>query len=227
MYFDKWGKPTEKPVVNKPIPAGITAKTVIDNYIKAAGGEKALKAVKTVATKSAGTIQGTPLQLTMKVSADNKQFVEMTAMGMSVMKQVVNEKGGYQAGQGGKEDFTGEKLADMRKSAVPFEELTLANEKDIKVTGIESINGAEAYAVKNGDVTYYYDVKSGLKVAEARVEEQMGQKMTQTTLYGDYKEVKGIKIPHKVTLNLGPGADLELTVSEVKINEGVTAADFQ
>ena len=40
------------------------------------------------------------------------------------------------------------------------------------------------------------------------------------TYFSDYKEVKGIKIPYKTTLNIG--VELELTTSEVKINEGVT-----
>lgn len=225
FYFDKFGKPTEKPVVNKPVPAGVTAKTVIESYIKAVGGEKALKAVKTVFTKSSGTIQGTPLLLTSKTSSDNKMVIEMTAMGMSVMKQVINEKGGYIMQQGQKTELTGEDLADMKTSAYPFEELNMVKDGKVTLTGIESVNGAEAYAVKNGSSTYYYDVKTGYKIAESRELEQEGQKMNQMTLFGDYKDVKGIKVPHKITINIG--MDLELTVSEVKINEGVTAADFQ
>lgn len=226
QYFDKWGKPAEKPTVNKPVPAGVTAKTVLDGYVKAVGGDKALKAVKTLYTKSTGTVQGTPLELTMKVSADNKQFVEMKAMGMSMMKQVVNEKGGYMVRQGQKEDLTGEDLAKQKASAVPFEELTLANSKDVKLTGIESINGADAYAVKNGDTTFYYDVKTGYKIAEAHEETQEdGKKASQVTYYSDYKDVKGIKVPYKVNMNIG--IELDLTVTEVKINEGVTPADFQ
>ena len=71
-YFDKYGKPTEKPVANKAVPAGVTAKTVLDNYIKAIGGEQKLKDVKTIYTKANGTIQGTPLELTIKISADQK-----------------------------------------------------------------------------------------------------------------------------------------------------------
>jgi zinc protease len=225
FYFDKFGKPTEKPVVNKPLPAGVTAKTVLDGYIKAVGGEKALKAVKTVFTKSSGTIQGTPLQFTSKTSSDNKMAIEMTAMGMSVMKQVINEKGGYMVQQGQRMELEGEDLKDMKASAYPFEELNMVNNSAVSVKGIESINGTEAYAVKNGMATYYYDVKTGYKIAESREMEEGGQKMTQNTYFGDYKDVKGIKVPHKVTLNIG--MDLELTVSEVKINEGVTAADFQ
>lgn len=224
-YFDKYGNPTEKPAVNKAVPAGVTAKSVLDNYIKVIGGDKAVKAVKTIATKSTGTVQGTPIELTMKVSADKKQFVEMKAMGMSMMKQVVNEKGGYMMQQGQRMDITGKELTDMREGAVPFEELDMAANKDVTLKGIEAINGNDAYAVKKGTTTYYYDVKSGYKVAEAREEEQGGQKMTQTTYYSDYKDVKGIKVPHKINMNVG--IELDMTVNEVKINEGVTAADFQ
>ncbi|NDI99491.1 insulinase family protein [Flavobacterium sp. LaA7.5] len=225
FYFDKWGQKTDKPVVNKPVPAGVTAKTVMADYIKAIGGETAAKGVKTIYTKSTGTVQGTPLEFIMKVSSDNKQLVEMKAMGMTMMKQVVNDKEAYVIQQGQRVDIPQEEVANMKAGAVPFEELTLMNKNDITVTGIEPINGNEAYAVKNGTTTYYYDVKSGLKVAEAKEEEQMGQKMTQTTYYSDYKEVKGIKIPYKVVMNIG--VDLELDVNEAKINEGVTAADFQ
>jgi hypothetical protein len=146
-------------------------------------------------------------------------------MGMSLMKQVINEKGGYKAGQGQREDITGTELADLKASAVPFEELTLANSKDVKVTGIEAINGVEAYAVKKGETTLYYDVKTGYKVAEANQQDTPAGKIPVFTYFSDYKDVKGIKIPYKVVMNVG--VDLDLTVSEVKINEGVTPADFQ
>ena len=224
-YFDKYGNPTDKPVVNKPVPAGVTAKTVLDNYIKAIGGEKAIKGVKTIYTKSTGSVQGTPLELTVKLSSDNKMAMEMSAMGMSMMKQVINEKGGYRVEQGQKVELKGEELAEQKSSATPFEELTLASKAGVTVSGIEAINGNEAYAVKNGKTTLYFDVKSGLKVAEAKEMEQMGQKMTQTTYYSDYKDVKGVKIPYKVLMNVG--IDIDMTVTEAKINEGVTAADFQ
>ena len=225
FYFDKYGKPTEKPVVNKPVPAGTTAKTVIDAYIKAVGGEKALKAVKTLYTRSEGSVQGTPLELTVKLSADNKQVVEMKAMGQSMMKQVINDKGGYMMQQGQKVELAGQDLADMKAVAVPFEELSLVSNKDITLSGIETINGTDAYALKKGKATYYYDVKTGYKIAKAREQEQGGQKMTQTTYYADYKDIKGVKIPYKITMNVG--VELDLTVVEAKVNEGVNAADFQ
>lgn len=224
FYFDKYGNKVEKPVA-KTVSADVTPKAVLEKYIDAIGGKKALADVKTIMTTSSGTIQGTALEMTSKVSSSNKMAVEMKAMGMSLMKQVINENGGYMVQQGQRKDLTGEELAEMKSGAVPFEELNLLNKTDLALGAVENINGADAYAVKNGKTTYYFDVKSGLKVGEAKEMEQMGQKMTQTTYYADYKEVKGIKFPHKTTLNIG--MELELITSDVKINEGVTEEDFK
>jgi hypothetical protein len=225
FFFDKYGNPTEKPVFKKAVPAGVTAKSVIDNYIKAIGGEKALQGVKTVSTTATGTIQGTPLQLTSKVSASGKMAVDMTAMGMSMMKQVVNEKGAYLVQQGQRKDLTGEDLAEMKAGAIPFDELALGKKSGIVLDGIETINGSEAYVIKDGKSTLYYDVKSGLKLAEAKTSEQDGQKATQTRYYSDYRDVKGIKFPYKTVLDVG--MEIEFNTTDIKINEGVSDADFQ
>ena len=224
FYFDKYGNPTEKPEVKKPVPAGVTAQTVLNNYINAIGGEKAVKNVKTLAVMSAGTVQGTPLELVVK-TAPKKMGVEMKAMGMTMMKQVVNEKEAYMVQQGQRKDFKDQDLKDMQDMAGNFKELSLLTDKDVTLTGIENINGTDAYAIKNGKSTYYYDVKTGFKVAEAKDVEQGGQKMTQTTYYQDYKDVKGLKFPYKTIMNVG--IEIELITTEVKINEGVTDADFK
>ena len=224
FYFDKYGNPTEKPEVKKPVPAGVTVQTVLNDYIKAIGGEKAVKNVKTLAVLSSGTVQGTPLELVVK-TAPKKLGVEMKAMGMVMMKQVVNEKEAYMVQQGQRKDFKDQELKDMQAMAGNFKELSMLTDKDVTLTGIENINGADAYAIKNGKSTYYYDVKTGFKVAEAQELEQRGQKMTQTVYFQDYKDVKGLKFPYKTIMNVG--IEIELITSEVKINEGVTDTDFQ
>jgi len=225
FYFDKFGAPTQKPVMKKAVAAGITVKTVMDNYIKAVGGEKAVKGVKSISTIAGGEIQGTALEMTTKVTS-SKLANEMKAMGMSMMKQVVNEKGAYVIQQGQRKDLEGEKLADVKESAITFPELTMAAKASVTLDGIESFNGAEAYVIINGKTTHYYDVNTGLKLGKAVVQEANGQKMTQITNYGDYKEVKGIKVPYKVTMAFGP-QEIEFKITDVKINEGVSDADFQ
>jgi predicted Zn-dependent peptidase len=225
FYFDKYGVATEKPVMKKAVPAGITAKSVLDNYIKAIGGEKAILAVKSLSTVAAGEIQGTALEMTSKVTSSNKLIVEMKAMGMTMMKQVVNDKGAYVSQQGQRKDLDGDKLAEAKASAMPFDELKLSLKTGVALDGIESFNGAEAYVIKDGKTTLYYDVKSGFKIGKAVVQEANGQKMTQITNFGDYKEVKGIKFPFKTSMSFGP-QEIEFKTTDVKINEGVTDADF-
>jgi zinc protease len=227
LYFDKYGNPTAKPEFKKSVPAGVTAKSVIDNYIKAIGGEKAALAVKTIAMNGTTTIPQapSPLNFTSKIDAKGKLMVELAMGTMSLMKQVVNEKGAYVMQQGQRQNIEGTMLTDMRNAATPFEELSLSKKQGLTLETIESINGKDAYAVKNGKTTLYYDVTSGLKLAESKVVEQGGQSITQTTNYADYKEVKGVKVPFNIIQNVG--FELDIKMSDVKINEGVTDADFQ
>ena len=224
FYFDKFGNPVTKPDYKIPVAASITAKTVLANYIKAIGGEKALSDVNSILTVASGTIQGTPVELTTKTTK-GKQFREVKAMGMSMMKQVVNDKGAYVVNQGKKNDLAGNELADMKAEATPFTELTLIKKDGVTLEGVEKINDNDAYAIKDGKMKLYYDVKTGLKVAQSATVEMGGQQMTQMVTFGEYTEVKGIKIPFHTVLNLG--FEIDLTTTEVKINEGITDADFQ
>lgn len=226
FYFDKYGNPTEKPSSKKEAPVGITAKTVFDNYIKAIGGEKAVSAVKTLVMNGTTTIPQapTPLSFTSKLDSKGKMMVSLSMGSMALMKQVVNDKGAYIEQQGQRKDLKGDDLAEMKASATPFEELRLSKRTDLKVEGIESINGNDAYLIKDGKTVYYYDVKSGLKVAKLKVKEQSGQSTTLTTYFNDYKEVKGVKVPFNIVQNVG--FELDIKMSDIKINEGVFEADF-
>lgn len=227
FFFDKYGNPVEKPVTKKEIPAGVTAKSVLENYIKAIGGDKAVATVKTIAMTGSTTIPQapSPLSFTSKIDSKGKMMVELAMGAMSLMKQVVNEKGAYAIQQGQRRDFTGKDLDAMKASATTFVETTLLKKADITLSGIETINGKDAYGIKDGKTTYFYDTTTGLKVAESKVLEQGGQSMTQTTNYGDYRDVKGVKVPFNIIQNVG--FELDIKMSDIKINEGVTDADFQ
>jgi len=228
FYFDKFGNPTEKPAMKKPVPAGVTAKTVIDAYVAAIGGDKAVKSVKSIAYTGSTTIPQAPMPLSYSSKMDSKgrMMVELSMAGMgSIMKQVVNGNTGYMMQQGQKKVLEGEELAKMKESAVLFNETLLATKTGVTISGIEPMNGSDAYAVVDGDTTYYFDVKSGLKTAEASTEEQGGQKMTRVTNFNDYRAVKGVKVPFNTIMNVG--FELDIKMSDVKINEDVSDADFQ
>ena len=228
FYFDKFGNPTEKPAMKKPVPAGVTAKTVIDAYVAAIGGDKAVKSVKSIAYTGSTTIPQAPMPLSYssKIDSKGRMMIELSMAGMgSIMKQVVNGNTGYMMQQGQKKVLEGEELAKMKESAVLFNETLLATKTGVTISGIEPMNGSDAYAVVDGDTTYYFDVKSGLKTAESSTEEQGGQKMTRVTNFNDYRAVKGVKVPFNTIMNVG--FELDIKMSDVKINEDVSDADFQ
>ncbi len=225
-YFDKYGNPVEKPATKKEAPKDISAKTVFENYINAIGGEKAVSAVKTLYMNGSTTVPQAPTPLTFisKLDSKGKMMVSLSMGTMNLMKQVVNEKGAYVEQQGKRKNLEGEDLAEMKANAAPFEELQLAKRNDLKVEGIEPINGNDAYVIKDGKTKYFYDVKSGLKTAESKVREQGGKSVEQITNFNDYKEVKGIKVPFNLVQNVG--FELDIKMSDIKINEGVSEKDF-
>ena len=228
FYFDKFGNPTEKPAMKKPVPAGVTVKTVIDAYVAAIGGDKALKTVKSISYIGSTTIPQAPMPLSYNAKTDSKgrMMVELSMAGMgSIMKQVVNGNTGYMMQQGQKKVLEGEELTKMKENAILFNETLLATKNGVIISGIEPMNGSDAYTVVDGDTTYYFDVKSGLKTAEASTDEKEGQKMTRVTNFNDYRAVKGVKVPFNTIMNVG--FELDIKMSDVKINEDVTDADFQ
>ena len=150
---------------------------------------------------------------------------EIKVMGMSMMKQVVNEKGAYIIQQGQRKEVIGYELSEMKSSAIPFDELVLINNPKVVLEGIEKYNDSDTYILKDGNSKYYYDMKSGLKVAEIKSMDVNGQLLSQTSNFSDYREVNGIKIPYVNTINIG--MEILLTTTDVKINEGVSDIDFQ
>lgn len=225
FYFDKFGNPTDKPQA-KAVDASITPKVVLDKYIKAVGGADAVAKVKTVAMSGSATIPQAPAPLLVTIKrAEGKFMQDITMQGMSMSKTVINGNKGYMSGQGQKQDFTAEEIAESKADAAPIAELVLLNDANLSIKGIEAVDGKDAYVLESGDSSYYYDVESGLKVAEGKTSEMMGQKMTMMTYFKDYKAVKGVQMYHTVVQNIG--FDLEFKMSEIKINEGVSDADFK
>lgn len=225
FYFDKYGNPSEKPVLNKSIPAGVTAKSVLDNYINAIGGEKAVAAVKTITVKASGTAQGMTIDYNKKASTKNKLVEEISSMGQS-MKKVYDGKEAFQAQGTQKKPLGPVETAAMKYYANPFPELSLSKKEGIILSGIEAVNGNDAYVIKDGKKSLFFDVKTGLKIAESE-EVEMGpeKKMTITTPFSDYRDVNGIKVPYKSAINIG--IEVELIVSEIKINEVIADSEFK
>jgi predicted Zn-dependent peptidase len=223
-YFDVEGNPTEKPAMTLPIPEGMTAENVVNKYITAIGGKDKVMAVKTTMMVANATIQGTPLVMTAKAAALNKTSQVYTVMGNTMQKTVFNGTKGYSESRGQKKDMTAEEIAKAKKESSLFMDFAYTSGELIR---IEPLEGKNAIVLKYKDSEVYYDMTSGLKVKEVKTSKGPdGKEVKVPTVFADYKEVNGIKFPHSIGQKMGP-MSLDFVVKEIKINEGVSDADFE
>ena len=223
-YFDKEGNPTVKPPMTMPIPDGMTAATVIDKYMEAIGGKDKVMTIKTTKMVANATIQGMPLVMTSKTSAPNKSSQEIAVAGNVMQKSVFDGEKGYQEVQGRKMDMKPEQLAEAKSNLVPFSDLTY---KKGTLDRIEPIDGKNYLVIKYNKSEIFYDMKSGLKAKEVKTAPGPGGKEIKVpTTFSNYKAVNGVLFPFSIGIKSGP-MDLKFKVQEIKVNEGVTDADFK
>lgn len=218
-----------------PIPEGVSAQSIIDDYVLAMTGQTILKKAqkilnkvkdRTVTMSMSMEMQGQSMTLDMisKQKAPNKMLMEIQMNGMTVQKQVFDGEKGGSSGMQGKTELTNEEIKSSKADAQMHKELMYADlGYKLTLESIEEVNGKQAYKIKfvdpSGKVEYqYYDVESKLLVYAMSTEEGPdGSEMTVTTEYSDYQEVKGIKYPFKRSRIMGPQT-MEITVKSVEVN---------
>ncbi|WP_044401796.1 pitrilysin family protein [Lacinutrix sp. Hel_I_90] len=234
-YFDKYATPVEKPVFSKPIPEGVTAQTVMNDYIKAVGGMAALENVTTLVQEMSASFQGQNMVMTVKQKSPNLMLNDVNIVGMgTVFKQAFDGENGYMAQMGNKQPMPAEMLSEMKAKKGLFAELNLSTDasKKVSLASIETVDGKDAYVITIEDEAgetskNYYDVASGLKIKSvATVKGPGGQDLVQETTYGDYQEVDGIKFPYTMVVPMA-GQSIELKTVAVKVNEPLTKSDFE
>ncbi|MEO1031791.1 MAG: insulinase family protein [Bacteroidota bacterium] len=231
LYYDKYANKTEKPVFSKPLPEGLTAETVVKNYVKAIGGEEKLRAINTTLTSSEMTIPGAPFKpnAVIKQMSPNKFSMEVVAEGMgTLMKQNFDGENGYMEQQGRKIPMDEKDVSSRKSTKGLFDELYM-EPSTLELESKTAIDGTDVYKIKvtkDDKSSYrYYDAETGYLLRTEETNEAQGQSVTTITDYSNYKDVNGVMMPYTMKVTAGPQAFVFET-KEVKINEGVTAEDF-
>ncbi|HEY4107566.1 M1 family metallopeptidase [Puia sp.] len=214
----------------KPVPAGVSATTVIDKFLSAIGGREKIAAIKDLEIVATANVQGQAVIETMRfITPDAATLdIELPDMKMHAVHLSIS-KDSVTLSQGGQSPALDEKTkTEMRENTAPFPEVNFLKEGyKTELTSIKNLDGTDAYELKvtgpTGKVSlYYYSVESGLRI---RAVKRTGQGET-TTDFGDYREVSGIKFPWHIDDNQGQ-VDLDMTVKTIKVNSGLTAADMK
>ncbi|MGB5356725.1 MAG: pitrilysin family protein [Eudoraea sp.] len=225
-YYDKFGNPVSKPNYEVTLPEGVSVQSVLDKYLEAIGGKERLESLDTYLLIAEAETQGMQLELNVKKTSKDQFMQNLKMMGNSMQKQVVNGNTGYMMTQGQRKDLTAEELSKIKEEASPFPEL-LYNQSSVSFEGSEIIDGKNAYKLKvSEDKVSFYDAESGLKIKDVTTVEAQGQVIESTVEYKDYKEVSGILFPFLFVQKAGPQT-FDFKVKDIKINEGVSDADFK
>ncbi len=214
-YYNKLGEEVEKPQAKK-VDASVTVEKVYADYIEAVGGRDAVEEVESVVMKAEASVQGMALNLTMKRTMDGKLNQEVSVGGNVMSKQIFDGEAGFVMAQGQKIPYNEDQIKTAKIDANPFPELQVGG---ATLEGIETVEGVDAYVVAlSENYKAYYNVDSGLKMQTVQTASQAG--------YSDYQEVEGVKFPFKMTQAAGPQT-FEFNVTEILVNEGVSAEDFE
>jgi predicted Zn-dependent peptidase/outer membrane lipoprotein-sorting protein len=242
-FYDINGDPL-KDEVKIPLPDGLTAKQVINDYLMTITGKenmddvakvyKKIKGIKTVmnASVSQGG-QSFSMTMTALAKAPNLFKMEINAMGMVVQKEVFNgTNGGSMNMQTGKKDFTEEEITEKKISLQLDKELRYeALGYQLNLESIEKIDDQMTYKIaikdQSGEITYeYYSIDSKLKVSEMKIEvSSNGESSTVIQYFADYRPGKYFQYPNKVTID-NNGQELELNLSELEFNPKFSSDEF-
>jgi hypothetical protein len=185
-----------------------SARAIVEQGIKAQGGTDALERARTLSRTGAGTmtLSGSTLPFTEETLIALPDRVRITVdlgKGQRVTL-VVNGDKAWQVVGGTPLELSKERVDEVREEArvlwLALLTPLLSDVFTLSPLPDSSVDGSPAAGVKvtskgHGDAKLYFDKRSGLLVKIERRARESGVTLTKTYLFGDYKDVDGVKLP--------------------------------
>ncbi|MCX6152172.1 MAG: hypothetical protein NTX22_16725 [Ignavibacteriales bacterium] len=213
------------------IPEGVTADTVIQNYISAIGGKENILKVKDRTTFMNASVQERKLTLTIYQKEPNKLLQVINSGGMEI-KIIFNGEKGFQVTAAGKHEISGAALEDMKIESNLNAVVDYAR-YGIKATlvGVEKLNDKNVFKLEMelpGGKKYYefYDPESALKIKQIKTLASQNGSVEQVSDFSDYQLVDGVKYPFKIIQTMG-SQKIEATVTSIKVNQNLDDKLFE
>ena len=183
-----------------------------------------------------GTVEIAPMgikgTLESQAVAPDKSHTKMNLAGIGESVESYDGKVSWSANPlQGNRDKTGEELLQTKLISNFHREINLEKlYPKMEVKGIEKIGEKDAYVVVGtpeglAPETFYFDKQSGLILRTDSVFVSPEGKMPAKTFYEDFREVDGVKIPHKIRAVL-PQFEIITIVTEIKHGAPIDDAKF-
>lgn len=219
----------------KPEYKGPAAKEIMEKYIEATGGRAAYEKLKSREAVGSMEIpqQGLKGQTNLLQAAPNRMRMKVDLGGFGSQTTGTDGENAWSVDTiQGARMLTGDEKASMIRQATFNSELNWETlYKEVKAEAEEDVNGKPAYAVTmvthdGQKSTNYYDKESGLLVKTMTVAKSPMGEIPMESWYAEYKEVDGIKVPHKTTISSAMGMQIVMTIDSLKHNAELPADAF-
>lgn len=218
QYYDIKGNWYDPNIKLKPAPEGVTAESVLNNYITAIGGAKKIKKIKDITIQATATAQGMTINLDQYAIIPDKFLMQIGAGAMVFGKQIYNAGQGVSISpmSGENKPMEAAELEGFKDQALVFSEMYyVSNGYKLTLLGVEEqLNKGQCYKLEverpSGEKsTEYYDVTSGLKTKF--------ETKDNTVELSDYKEAGGVLFPFTMSQSM-QGQSIKFTVSNLVVN---------
>ena len=230
------------PVIDKPaeVKADESVKTtdkvsafnIVEDYLKAIGGKEEVKKVNSFSATISLEMQGRSFTGSEKIMSPNKHLTELKMGEMIIMKSVFDGTKGYQQQGPQKNDLNeGETKEALDDKGVIPQLYYIGADYKTEYIGSGKIGEETTYRLKvvmpSGRLSIQeYSSKTGLLLKEETTTKDADTDTPLTIEYKNYKKAGNIMMPYEVTRNEG-GQEYTIIYTDIKINEGVTEADFK
>ncbi len=195
---------------------------IAEQYVKAAGGGRALSRIHTLSLEGAFTTDdGKSGTFTLDTKLPNRSYMELL-VGDQNLIEAYNGKSAWHRDAGGELGTLVGSEGMQLEAAAQYYNLRLVNPKKEKMAlafvGSAQVRGKDALELEVTSATgmkrhVFFDLQTHLIVKEAGtvggVEEEI--------LYDDYRPVEGVKLPNKIELHRD-GAKYDITVTRAIVN---------
>lgn len=209
---------------------------IVNKHLDAIGGKQKLSSINAVKMENAMEVMGNEATTTITILNGKGYKSESEIMG-SKMVQVINDKGGWMINPMGGSSDPVDLPADAAKQAasqlfiVPLLDYSNRGMK-LSLEGKETIGGADAYKLKvtnkeGADITMYIDASTFYLTRLVQTADVMGQKVTNTITYSDFKKTEhGWVVPYTTDIDMGGMFQLKNKLSKIEVNPTIDVSIF-
>jgi len=213
-----------------------TADEIVAKHIEAIGGKDKLSSIKSIKMESTMNMMGNDAPNTAYILDGKGYRNEMEMMGQK-MVQVITDKGGWMINPMQGSTDPQELPADQLKTlAGRFYIVPLLNYQDkgttLELQGKAKVGDADNWKIKVTDkaaniVTYYIDAKTYYITQQESSGEMMGNTVTVTVNYSDYKKTdSGWVVPYATDINMGQFS-IASKLNKIEVNPTIDPALFE